>query len=480
MKKLSLRGKILASCLVWMTLMLVIGSLIYFNQIKQDKILTNLKQSRILTEGYTELLNIMINMETGIRGYLLAGTEDYLEPFNKTEALFDQQIKGLIESDIEAVQKSRLNSVWADKQKWMDTVSTELISKKKADRNLITYKEFIDQFKLGRGKIFSEKVQTAINFALLAEKEKVNLLSTDYNKSSLTIQRLIVWFLPLAILIGAFILMTIIFRVTQHLCDVAKDLEVLSQNLFSSAQQVSDITTMSSNSAAQQASSLDKATSTMLEVTKIVKINAEKATVADKASQDSTTLGRNAEKNTAELVLSTKEASLSSQRIGDIVDHVDQISFQTKLLALNASVEAARAGESGKGFAVVADSIGTLAQNTEKATKEISVLINNNNDVTAVGLGKLEKTQENIQNLISSLNKIAILTNEVALGSNAQSKSVQQLSNTLSAIDETVQKNTAINKESKEIVKSLFDQSQDLIGAIKKMNFIIRGKDENI
>ena len=133
----------------------------------------------------------------------------------------------------------------------------------------------------------------------------------------------------------------------------------------------------------------------------------------------------------------------AASKIGDVVKLINEIAGQTNLLALNATIEAARAGEAGKGFAVVAGEVKNLANQTAKATQDISEQITAIQDETNDAVGAIER----IRDVITEVNEIATT---IATAVEQQGVSTQEIArNVMQAARGTQEVNQNIENVSK-------------------------------
>jgi methyl-accepting chemotaxis protein len=128
----------------------------------------------------------------------------------------------------------------------------------------------------------------------------------------------------------------------------------------------------------------------------------------------------------------------SSAEVGNIVQVITSIAAQTNLLALNATIEAARAGEAGKGFAVVASEVKDLAQETAKATEEISSRIGAIQTDTSAAIGAIAQIAEVIEKINAYSDTIASAVEEQTATTNEISRSVAEAATGSTSIAQTI------------------------------------------
>lgn len=147
------------------------------------------------------------------------------------------------------------------------------------------------------------------------------------------------------------------------------------------------------------------------------------------------------------------------RKIADKISIVDDIAYQTNLLALNAAIEAARAGEHGKGFAVVAGEVRKLAERSQVAAHEISLLAKES-------VGMAERAGNLLAQMVPSIEHTAELVNAITSASEEQSSGASQISHAISQASQATHQNAAASEELAATSEELHGQAMGLHDAV--------------
>jgi methyl-accepting chemotaxis protein len=243
------------------------------------------------------------------------------------------------------------------------------------------------------------------------------------------------------------------------LLEMAEKLRAIVESISTSAvqvaagsQQISSSAQQMSQGAAEQAASAEEVSSSIEEMMATIKQNTDNASVTEsialKASQDGVEGG----KSVADSVNAIKEITAK-------VSVIDEIARQTNLLALNAAIEAARAGEAGRGFAVVASEVRKLAERSQQASGEITLLSKATMD-TASSAGEI------IERIVPDIKKTAELVQEIASASREQNTGADQIGKAVTQLDSVIQQNASASEELAGMAEELSGQSEQLSQAI--------------
>lgn len=223
----------------------------------------------------------------------------------------------------------------------------------------------------------------------------------------------------------------------------------------------SDAQTLSSGTV-EQAAAVEELSASIQEISKQLDRTSRDADHARLSSEEASEQLSVCDQKMEALTAAMADIASSSHQIGGIIKTIEDIAFQTKILALNASVEAARAGEAGKSFSVVADEVQSLANKSSISAQNITELIENSMKLVKYGEELSSDTTEALSGVISSAKKSAEMVERIAESAIEQSQSLKQLTQGMEQISEVVQTNASTAEKSAASAQELNNQAVEL------------------
>jgi methyl-accepting chemotaxis protein/methyl-accepting chemotaxis protein-1 (serine sensor receptor) len=287
------------------------------------------------------------------------------------------------------------------------------------------------------------------------------------------------WLFGLAIALamaGVGTLSALVVRgITRELRETISELGQSAEEVAHAAQQVSSTGQVLAQGTSEQAASLEETSASTEELNSMTRMNADNSRTSAElmAAVDGRVTAAN--QSIEQMVDAMNGITSSSGKIAKIIKVIDEIAFQTNILALNAAVEAARAGAAGQGFAVVADEVRNLAQRSAQAARETAALIEESVAMSRGGSGKVQQVADAIHAITGSTAKVRTLVDEVAAGSQEQSRGIEQIGRAIAEMERVTQQSAAGAEESAAAGQQLSAQADALRHAVNHLRSMVDG-----
>ena len=224
----------------------------------------------------------------------------------------------------------------------------------------------------------------------------------------------------------------------------------------------------------QQASSLEQTAASMEELTSTVQANAENAKQVNQFALDTAKIAGQGGIVVDQVVATMQGIKESSEKIEAIISVIEDIAFQTNILAFNAAVQAAHAGAHGQGFAVVARDVRQLAQRAGASAEEIKNLISASVEKIDNGRNLAAQAGTTMQEILNAIQGVTGMISEITAASVEQSAGIEQINQAISQMDNVTQQNAALVEQAAAAAESMEEQAQRL--AITVSGFKIHDK----
>lgn len=259
-----------------------------------------------------------------------------------------------------------------------------------------------------------------------------------------------------------------LYGIINSTSDVIRQIEASSKLVSDGSSKMSDNSTTLSQAATEQAATVEELNASIVEISSNISANADSAGKAKVLADDCMKIVDEGNVKMTDMLHAMEEINETSSQIANIIKTIEDISFQTNILSLNASIEAARAGEAGKGFAVVAGEVGQLAGKTAEAAKNTTALIKTSLAAVENGTVMANETAKMLSKIVSETDDTAKVIDKIAAASQEQADSVKQILVGMDQISTSVQMTSGSSAECEASAEELSGQAKVLLDLVQR------------
>lgn len=259
-----------------------------------------------------------------------------------------------------------------------------------------------------------------------------------------------------------------LYGIINSTSDVIRQIGASSKLVSDGSSKMSDNSTTLSQAATEQAATVEELNASIVEISSNISANADSAGKAKVLADDCMKIVNEGNVKMTDMLHAMEEINETSSQIANIIKTIEDISFQTNILSLNASIEAARAGEAGKGFAVVAGEVGQLAGKTAEAAKNTTALIKTSLTAVENGTVMANETAKMLSKIVSETDDTAKVIDKIAAASQEQADSVKQILVGMDQISTSVQMTSGSSAECAASAEELSGQAKVLLDLVQR------------
>ena len=278
-----------------------------------------------------------------------------------------------------------------------------------------------------------------------------------------------------SLLVCIVVAVVIVRKLNGTLRAVTAELESTSDQIALSSSQIARSSQSLAQNTSELAATIEETSAATIEISTVADKTKDKSAAAVQIAIKAQTGCDLTNASLTDMGLAMEAIHDSSKRVSKIVKVIDDIAFQTNILALNASVEAARAGEHGQGFAVVADEVRNLAMRCASAAKDTTLLVEESMQRSNGGRDKMKTVVAEVETLTLENKQINTLIEEIRTGSIEQSRGVDQINQAISQMEQVTQSSAAQAEQSAASASELSAEAAAMSGVVARLRVLVEG-----